>query len=696
MLELLSPAGSMEAVRAAVQNGADAVYVGLSGFNARQGARNFTVEELGEAVRYCHVRGVRLYVAMNTLATDREMPEAARLARAATTVGADAVIVQDMGMVSLVKQVSPQMPVHASTQMSLHSLDGVRFAANLGMTRAVIARELEKSQIEYICRHSPIEIEVFVHGALCMSYSGQCYMSGVIGRRSGNRGFCAQPCRLPYGYGKREERYPLSLKDNCLADCLMELERMGVASVKIEGRMKRPEYVAAATGVYANVIRTRQPPPQEDMDLLSAVFSRQGFTDGYYMDQAGPAMFGVRQEDPESHKLYASVRASYDGRENQRVGVRYYSIVRAHEPAMLAVEDDRGNICKSVGAAPEPAIVKPLTEQDLQRQLSKSGGTPYYCAGSKSVIDVGLSLSKASINAMRREVLNKLTVERSRVRPRVQGGYRPVMQFENPALPPEMTISVHSARQVTQELVALSPKVLYLPLFEAVSNPEKAELILSSHTVTPAVTLPRVITDQEMSQVKKQLDEAYRMGFRQALVGNPGQIEPARSRGFGVRGDFGLNIFNSIALEQGRHEGLLSATVSFELSLKQIRDLSKPIDTELIAYGRLPLMLTENCLMMNKTGRCICGGSFDLTDRTGANFPVIRDPGTCRNVILNSQKLYLADRYEKYSQLGIWAIRLMFTTENPAEILNIVSHYVKKSRFEPTGYTRGLYFRGVE
>ena len=298
MLELLSPAGSMDALRAAVQNGADAVYLGLNVFNARRGAKNFTLEELREAVPYCHIRGVQVHLALNILVTDRELTEAAEVIRAAARIGVDAFIVQDLGLVELCRSTAPAIPVHASTQMSIHSLEGVLEAARLGVSRVVLARELPREEIAFICRNSPVEIEVFAHGALCMCYSGQCYLSSVIGRRSGNRGQCAQPCRMPYGFGRFEEtRYPLSLKDSCLVERLHELRSMGVRSIKLEGRMKRPEYVAVVTRIYRAVLDGR-PVTGQDLQELETIFSRQGFTQGYYLGRTGPEMFGTHQDVP--------------------------------------------------------------------------------------------------------------------------------------------------------------------------------------------------------------------------------------------------------------------------------------------------------------------------------------------------------------------------------------------------------------
>ena len=297
MLELLSPAGSREAVTAAVQSGAGAVYLGFGDYNARRNAKNFTPEQFAETVEYCHVRGVKVYLTLNTLLSDAELPGAAEQVRFASDAGADAVLVQDLGVLDLVRRTAPDLPIHASTQMSVMNLDGVKRAADLGCTRAVLARELSRDQIGYICAHSPIEIEVFGHGAQCMCYSGQCFFSSVIGTRSGNRGLCAQPCRMRYSFPGGEPSNPLSLKDVSMARHLAQLEAAGVHTLKIEGRMKRPEYTALVTKIYKSALRERREPTAAELEQLRTVFSREGFTDGYLLGQKGPQMFGTRQEE---------------------------------------------------------------------------------------------------------------------------------------------------------------------------------------------------------------------------------------------------------------------------------------------------------------------------------------------------------------------------------------------------------------
>ncbi|MCD8240784.1 MAG: U32 family peptidase [Oscillospiraceae bacterium] len=365
MLELLSPAGSPEAVVAAVQNGADAIYLGLEGFNARRGAKNFTRQEFLEAVKYCRARGCRVYVTMNTLASDRELEAVAEMGRFVSDAGADAVLVQDLGVARVLRAVCPDLPLHASTQMSIHNLAGVHAAEQMGLSRAVLARELTREQIRFIASRAPIEVEVFVHGALCFCHSGQCYLSALIGRRSGNRGACAQPCRMQYGMGRRAEDYPLSLKDNCLVMHLRELEEMGVRCVKIEGRMKRPEYTAITTRIYHRAITEGIPPTERDMETLELAFSRDGFTDGYYTGEK-QEMHGVRGEAAEResvNRLFAETRRAYSNGELRRVGVDFQIEVRRACSASLTASDSDGNRVTVLGPVPAQAVSAALTQE---------------------------------------------------------------------------------------------------------------------------------------------------------------------------------------------------------------------------------------------------------------------------------------------------------------------------------------------
>ena len=694
MLELLSPAGSMESVEAAVQNGADAVYFGYGAFNARRNAKNFTPEQAAQAVSYCHLRGVKVHLTLNTLLTDRELPLAAQLAAQASDMGVDALIVQDLGVVRMLKQAAPDLPLHASTQMSVHSLDGVKRCADLGFQRVVLSRELSRDQIEYICARSPVEIETFAHGALCMCYSGQCYFSAVIGERSGNRGLCAQPCRLKYGWGNKADGYPLSLKDASMVEHLRELKKMGVACLKLEGRMKRPEYVAVVTRIYANAIKENREPTRQELEELELAFSRQGFTDGYYMDRKGPQMFGVREEMPEPKELFARARATYENRENRKEPVQFFAKICAGQPAQAAVQDREGHLVTVEGPEPESAVNVPLTREKVAGQLSRTGGTPYACEKTVVRIDESLSLPLSALNAMRRQALEELSRQRVALPERRTGPFRPGVRYESRRQPPVFTLSLRRAEQLSDQLLALSPALIYLPVEELSAHPELLERTRAAG-VPVGAALPRICWDREWPQVKEALADLKKRGVDQALCPTWDGVERALQLGLRARGDFGLNTFNSQALKQLRQMGLESATLSFELKLAQIRDLSKAIDTEFIAYGRLPLMITENCIVYNHSGQHTCAGVNQLVDRKGERFPVVKAFG-CRNEILNAKKIFLADKAADWQRLGLWAARLQFTTENAAECVQVLSRYLGQGRYQPNDYTRGLYYRGVE
>ena len=693
MLELLAPAGSMEALRAAVQNGANAVYLGCGQFNARQSAQNFTPQTLQEAVKYCHVRGVAVHLTLNTLVSDHEMAECAALIRQAATAGVDAFIVQDLGVISLCKQIAPEVPLHGSTQMTIHSLSGVLLCAAWGLSRVVLSRELSREEIRYITANSPIEIEVFGHGALCMCYSGQCYLSAAIGGRSGNRGRCAQPCRQSYGYGRWQSSYPLSLKDNCLIHYLKDLEDMGVVSLKLEGRMKRPEYVAAITGVYRHALNGERI-DQNMLEILHNAFNRQGFTDGYYTGRLGQEMFGVREDNHTDAAFSKQMRRTYELSENPLVPITIQAVLTAGRSS-LRVIDGEGRQCTVEGPVPEEAKVAELTEDMLASRLQKTGGTPYYCTQVQCSVSPGITMSAAAINAMRRDALNMLTALRARREAPKLGRPRAVTRFAGNRHQPALTVQVTSLEQITGRLLKTNPAVLYVPLHLLAADPARTA-DLASRTNLCAV-LPRIVHDGEMAQLKNDLSALRKLGVREALVGNLGLLIPVRECGMDIRGDFGLNLYNSAAVNIARELELVSATLSFEMTLPQIRDVSKAVPCELLAYGRMPLMVTENCIIKGRTGSCTCQqGQTKLSDKTGAEFPVIKDGASCRSVVLNGKKLSWLDRQHDLARLGLWATRLYFTTENPKEVDQILAAYQNPPAFDPGSCTRGLYLRGLD
>ncbi|MBE6982034.1 MAG: U32 family peptidase [Ruminococcaceae bacterium] len=693
MLELLAPAGSMEALRAAVQNGANAVYLGCGQFNARQSAKNFTPQTLVEAVKYCHVRDVAVHLTLNTLVSDKETQEMCELIRQAAAASVDAFIVQDLGVLRLCKEIAPHIPIHGSTQMTVHSLPGVQLCAAWGMQRVVLSRELSREEIRYITENSPIEIEVFGHGALCMSYSGQCYLSAAIGGRSGNRGRCAQPCRQSYGYGRFQNLHPLSLKDNCLVHYVTELENMGVASLKLEGRMKRPEYVAAVTRVYRQAIDSGNVTRDMEQQLHTA-FNRQGFTDGYYKAQTGTAMFGYRDEKSDSPAWLKEMRQSYEGVEAPLVDIAFYAEIQPGRSS-LTVTDPQGRSCTLLGPAPEQARVMPLTEEALAERLAKTGGTPYRCAQVQCNIAPGLTLSAAAINALRRDTLNQLTALRARRELPRLGRPEKLKPYAGNREAPELTIQVTSREQITGRLLKMAPAVLYVPLH--ILAEDLAFCNELSRKAKVCAVLPRIVHDGEMERLKKAMLAVRAAGVREVLAGNLGHMIPARECGMRTRGDFGLNIYSSAAMAAARELELRSVCLSFEMTLPQVRDVNKAVSGELLCYGRLPLMLTENCLIKGKTGQCTCHLSqVKLTDKTGADFPVIKDGNSCRSVLLNGKKLYWLDRREDLSRLGLWAVRMYFTTENPREVDQVLSAWNDPVPFDPGASTRGLYLRGLE
>ena len=694
MIELLSPAGSPEAVIAAVQNGADAIYMGLGNFNARRGAKNFTDEEFERSMRYCRIRGCKVYVTLNTLVNDREIAQAVESARLASQLGADGIIIQDLGLAYAIRQALPDIPLHASTQMSIHNLAGVEAAAEMGMTRAVLARELSLEQIKFITQHASIETEVFVHGALCFCQSGQCYMSALIGRRSGNRGMCAQPCRMQYSLGGRMDDYPMSLKDNCLVDRLRELEDAGVACLKIEGRMKRPEYTAIVTKIYSKALKEHRQPSDEEMETLEKAFSRQGFTQGYFNGDKKD-MFGRREEpDKDTEKLFTLARKGYSEGELRRVPVHFYTVAEKGMPVKAIAFDNDGNRAAAMGGVPEKARGQGLTATYITEQMFKTGGTPYNCVENRAQADPGLYLPASEINDLRRRLVSELSEQRAKPPIRRVGKLPEKPKGKLPTGDPAMIFQVLTEEQLSPELAALKPKYLYVPL---TLMAEKLDLLrpFAEQGTIPVAVLPRVIADNEAAAVYDMLSRMFDQGVNEALVGNLGHAMLAKKAGMKLRGDFGLNTFNSLSMEVIRQAGFISATASFELRLSQIRDMIKPLDTELIIYGRIPLMVSDQCIIRHSAGRCNCQTPGQMADRMGSVFPVVKEFG-CRNVIYNAHKLYLADKAEDVYAAGAWGLRMMFTTEGMRECVEVAKGYMGLSDYKPNVLTRGLYYRGVD
>lgn len=690
MTELLSPAGSQEALRAAVQCGADAVYMGFGAFNARRNAQNFTDEAFAAAVDYCHLRGVKVYLTLNTLLTDRELPDGAQALRRAAEIGVDAVLVQDWGVLALCRAVAPQLPLHASTQMSLYTLGGANMAAQLGMERVVLARELCREEIAEICRGCDAQVEIFAHGALCMCYSGQCAMSALIGQRSGNRGTCAQPCRMAYGVSENcAGAHPLSLKDANLSAAVQDAAALGVACLKLEGRMKRPEYVAVVTSVYRRLLDEHRAPTAEEQQMLADAFSRDGFTDGYYRGKKGAAMFGVRPENaPEPKALFAWARALYEKDSRRTVGITMTAAVQRDTPAALTLSDGVHTVTVC-GDVPEAARARALTAQEVSERLCKLGGTAFSCAGADVSLEEGLMLSAAALNGLRRRGLDALAAARTaRAAPAVFAAPPLPAPPEDFGAPLRLSCSIARTDQLTDALADCRPEMIYVPA----ELLDELDLARYTDRTRFCAVLPRVYRTADEAKLRAMLQETPELSA--VALGNLGHFPIAEGLALEKRGDFGLNVFNSRALLFLKELGLASATVSFELRHQQVRALQKYLPCEAIVYGRLPLMITENCPLRcaGQCGSCQRGGY--LCDRTGARFPVLRTYG-CRPEIQNSRTLFLADKPE-YRTAGLAVGRLRFTTETAEECVLAMRRYLGENDWAPADVTRGLFYRGVE
>ena len=663
--EILAPAGSRESLVAGVRCGANAVYLGGKALNARRNAGNFNNEELREAVAYCHARDVKVYLTVNTLCKDGELSDAYELIQHALICGVDAFIVQDMGVVKMIRDCFPEARIHASTQMSVMTPEGFAALKDMGVARAVLPREMSADEIAEIRKSTDMELEMFIHGALCMSVSGQCGLSAMIGQRSGNRGLCAQPCRLSFS-ADNSGGFDLSLKDLSLIKQLKEVSALGIVSLKIEGRMKRPEYVAAAVTAIKKAIDGEYLPADEK--ILKSVFSRSGFTQGYFENKRDNSMFGIRQkEDVVAAKPVLKELSHLYDNENPLVPMNIEFECVKDKPVILRATA-LGKTVEITGETPEAAVNKPMTEESLRERLTKLGGTQFYAENVKITLGEGLIVPASKINALRREAAERLSCEEER-KPICLP--LPVIALGNEKGAPYFTARFSSADQIPDSHPF---KRVFIPIWS------RDEDFIDNRA---GVELPRGLFGKE-KELAERLEQLRKLGVKNALCGNIGSYRLAEKMGFEVYGDFGLNIFNSISANE-----INSPILSFELALDEANRINAK-DTGIIAYGRLPLMLTRNCPVKNNIGCGRCGKKGALTDRKGARFPVVCSPYPCVE-ILNSVPLYMADRLD---EIKTDFVHFYFTDENKSQIKKIISLYEnrKKADFD---YTRGLYYRGV-
>ena len=658
--ELLSPAGSPEALRAAVAAGADAVSFGGGGFNARMRAQNFTDEDVEAGIALCHAHGVKAYMTFNTLVTDRELPAFLEAAYKAYLAGVDALIVADLGAAQLLHRTLPDLPLHASTQCSAHNVAGVKALTDLGFCRVVPARELSHTEIARLVKDTDTEIEVFIHGALCVSHSGQCLFSSLVGGRSGNRGECAQPCRLPDGSG----RYPLSLKDLCLAREIPFFIENRVHSLKIEGRLKSPSYVFEVVSIYRRLLDEGRGAGDKEMQTLANIFSRSGFTDGYFQGRIDRRMMGVRSEADKQRAAVATGQIP----EPKAAPLRLKFEMKAGKPIRLTLESKERSVTVS-GDIPLTAQNAPMNAEAVSKNLCRFGNTPYTVESADIYVEDGLMMPVSRLNALRREALAALT---DTGRPK----NAPVPDFCAPTAVGKRA-NVPSARfespdQITPAAIAAFP-CRYLPLHRF---DEAAEGLANG------VVIPPVIPDGEWASVASEIKKAAQRGAKHALVGNVGHLPLSLEAGLIPHGDLRLNVMNQGSLATLLKMGFTDVILSPELTLPQIRDIRGA--AEVIVYGRVPLMLLEKCAGREVGSCAACAeGCNQYTDRRGEKFPIFRVGAlpnakgdiNHRNILYNSRPTAMSDRKRDLLGAGIGGGHYIFSTESSVAVDKVIAAY---------------------
>ncbi len=677
--EILSPVGDSDMLVAAVRSGADAVYLGAKDFSARRNAENFSLSELKSAIEYCHIRGVRVYLTLNILIKENELGEAFMLARDAYNIGIDGIIIQDLGLARLLSEKIPELPLHASTQMSVHSPSALLPLKKLGFTQVVVAREMSKEEIGEICKKAQelsMTVEVFVHGALCMSVSGQCLLSAFLGGRSGNRGLCAGPCRLPFK-AKGGTGYDLSLKDLSLLEYLGELYDMGVRSFKIEGRMKRPEYVAAATAACRQaldngIIET------ELENTLKNVFSRSGFTAGYYQNRLGREMFGIRTKDDvlASDMAFSYLHTLYRSeRKNVPIGIK--TEILKDKPVTLTLTDGENSVT-ALGEIPQTAKNRALTSEDVLKNITKLGATPYYDEGGGVNLDDGLFVSAGELNLLRRTACEMLDSERAKVK-RAQSDAVYVKEKKmNKPHKNKLYVRIEKKGQIPNNLDGI----------DGIIYPLENEPFIFNDNILHIVDIPRGIISEDL--IATRLEKFKEAGYKSCLCGNLAALEIARQKGFAIFADTGLNITNSESIKTAEFFGVTAAVMSVEETIEDLCKIPSDIEKGIIVYGNIPLMLFKNCPLKNGISCDKCDKNGTLTDRKGIEFPV-----RCRlsySELLNSVPIWMADKRQDTEKFDFTV--LYFTRETPQRVNEVINSY--KNGLPPdTPHTRGLYYRGT-
>lgn len=699
--ELLAPAGNLEILKGVIESGADAVYVGGSMFGARAYANNFTEEELLEAIDFAHLRGVKVYLTVNTLIKNSEFSKLYDYLLVYYKRGLDAVIVQDIGVVKAIHEYFPSMEIHTSTQMTVTGADGVRFLSQFGVTRVVMAREVSLAEMKRIHEETGMELEAFVHGALCYSYSGQCLFSSILGGRSGNRGRCAQPCRLPYTVEGKKDEYILSLKDMCGIKALDKLHDAGVYSLKIEGRMKQLEYACGVVKYYRSYIDSKKPVSDADYDRIKALGNRCGFTDGYYFDHNGSDMvtyvkpnFVSNAEEPSPEKRKLSIEGEL--------------VLREGEPGSLTVK--RGDVTYKASIEPVSAALKaPLDKKAAIDRINKTGDTDFEFSHIKAQIGENVFVPNGALNKLRRDAISGLCDKLLKKYYRNDARYADISSMcelpehvvksdaaHDEAINDYTTICSCMTRAQLDTLISYECfDVFYLDfdmydrntLIQQFADDVKSLTKRNKKVYLMLPTIFRADSSDYFVSIAKELDKVSFEGF---VVKNYEELYLTENlfTGKKVILDHNMYTFNDVSKSAFFEHGVSGDTVPLELNSREIMHRNN-IGSQMIVYGYYPLMTTANCVHKNTKGCDKKQKLIYLKDRYNKSFAVCNNCKECYNTIYNSLPTMLTKNIGKLKEAGIRSFRYSFTIENPKQIKAVMDDKVAE-------YTNGHYKRGVE
>ncbi len=699
--ELLAPAGSLEILKGVIESGADAVYVGGSMFGARAYANNFTEEELLEAIDFAHLRGVKVYLTVNTLIKNSEFSKLYDYLLPYYKRGLDAVIVQDIGVVKAIHEYFPSMEIHTSTQMTVTGADGVRFLSQFGVTRVVMAREVSLAEMKRIHEETGMELEAFVHGALCYSYSGQCLFSSILGGRSGNRGRCAQPCRLPYTVEGKKDEYILSLKDMCGIKALDKLHDAGVYSLKIEGRMKQLEYACGVVKYYRSYIDSKKPVSDADYDRIKALGNRCGFTDRYYFDHNGSDMVTYVKPNFVSN-------AAEPSPEKRKLSIEGELVLREGEPGSLTVK--RGDVTYKASIEPVSAALKaPLDKKAAIDRINKTGDTDFEFSHIKAEIGENVFVPNGALNKLRRDAISGLCDKLLKKYYRNDARYADMSRL---TVLPEHVVKSNAAHDEAINDYTIICSCMTRAQLDTLIGYECFDVFYLDFDMYDRKTLIQQFADDVKSLTKRNkkvylmLPTIFRADSSDYFVSIAKELDKVSFEGFVVKNyeelyltenlfidkkiilDHNMYTFNDVSKSAFFEHGVSGDTVPLELNSREIMHRNN-IGSQMIVYGYYPLMTTANCVHKNTKGCDKKQKLIYLKDRYNKSFAVCNNCKECYNTIYNSLPTMLIKNMSKLKEAGIRSFRYSFTIETPKQIKAVMDDKVAE-------YTNGHYKRGVE